>query len=179
MNTEDFSINGKDFKANIRKITGLTGRGFLIEDLQTQVSYSPTQLNLKDLNLKTDLSNIQGDITMDYQSGDFTDFNNKVQLDAQFKYADLSTSDLAKFYAEFGYGEKLSFNGHLTGVMNDFDLENINLSGMRNSKIIAQKLNFKNILDEEKSFILEGNFGKLQTDYSDLANLLPRILGKS
>ena len=179
LNTEDFSINGKDFKANIRKITGLTGRGFLIEDLQTQVSYSPTQLNLKDLNLKTDLSNIQGDITMDYQSGDFTDFNNKVQLDAQFKYADLSTSDLAKFYAEFGYGEKLSFNGHLTGVMNDFDLENINLSGMRNSKIIAQKLNFKNILDEEKSFILEGNFGKLQTDYSDLANLLPRILGKS
>lgn len=179
LNAENFNVKGSDISVEIRKLSGLTGRDFSIEDLQTKFTYTPTQLNLDDLQLTTDLSKVQGDIVMNYQRGYFSDFNNKVQLDAKFKYADLSTSDLAKFYAEFGYGERLSFNGHLTGVMNDFDVENINLTGMRNSKIVAQKLNFKNIMDAEKDFILEGNFGELQTDYSDLANLLPRILGNA
>lgn len=179
LNAENFKIKGSNIGVEIRKLSGLTGRNFLIEDLQTKFQYSPTQIQLDQLNLATDLSKVQGYIVMNYNRGDFSDFNNKVQLDAKFKYADLSTSDLAKFYSEFGYGEQLSFTGHLTGVMNNFDLENINLKGMRNSKIIAQKLNFKNIMDDEKDFILEGNFGELQTNYSDLANLLPRVLGNT
>lgn len=179
LNTENFDILGSRFKVQIKKIAGETGRGFQVQDLKSELTYTPNQLVLEDLQLQTDLSSLSGKIRMNYQKGDFSDFNNKVQLDAKFENADLSTSDLAKFYNEFGYGERLFFNGNLKGTLNNFDLQNINLVGMRNSKIIANKLNFRNILDADKSFVLEGNFEDLQTDYTDLANLLPRILGNS
>lgn len=179
LNTENFSIIGSLLNVQIKKISGKTGRGFTINDLKTELTYSPNKLELNNLELNTDISNLRGKIVMNYQRGDFSDFNNKVKLDAQFENADLATSDLANFYNEFGYGERLLFNGHLKGTMNNFDVENINLVGMRNSRIISQKLNFKNIVDNEKDFILEGDFRELQTDYTDLANLLPRILGNN
>ncbi|GGE20055.1 translocation/assembly module TamB [Psychroflexus salis] len=177
LDAEDFRVNGSDISTRIRKLSGTTGRTFEIEDLRTNFSYTPHQLQLKELHLITDVSSIQADVIMNYEYGDFSDFNNRVQWDAEFRKTDLSTSDLAKLYNEFGYGERIQFNANLKGTLNQFSLENIALKGMINSEIKAEKLYFSNMFDPENDFILEGNFTVLQTQYSDLANLLPRLLG--
>lgn len=174
---EEFSIYGSDIEADIKRITGTTGRQFIIEDLQALLFYSPTLLKLDHLSIITDQSQLKGNLQMKYQRGDFSDFNNKVKWEANFDEASITTYDLAKFYSEFGYGERLLFKGKLKGVLNDFYLEDLQLTGLRNTKINSQQLHFKNTVNQEKAFILEGNFEELQTDYVDLVNLFPRMLG--
>ncbi len=179
LDAENLKVKGSNVTSRIRKLTGKTGRTFDIKDLSTNFSYSPTQIQLQKLELVTDVSSVKADIILNYEYGDFSDFNNKVRWDASFRNSDLSTSDLAKFYNEFGYGEQLQFNGDLDGTLNEFTLNNVDLKGLKNSEIKAQKLYFYNMMDREKDFSLEGDFAKLQTQYSDLANLLPRLLGEN
>ena len=173
----DFSIIGSLVEADIRRLKGLTGRGFNVEKLATEFSYSRNQMKFLNTSLTTDVSTLLADITLSYEIEDFKDFNNCVTFDANFSYADISTTDLGKFYSEFGYNEQLKFNGILEGVLNDFTAKDLFLSGLRRSQIRSQELTFQYLLNRERDFVLEGNFSQLTTDREDLSNLLPRVLG--
>ncbi len=177
LDAENFSIEKNLLQAKVRRLKGLTGRGFNLENLTTNFVYTPNEMNFTNTSLTTDVSNLVADINLFYQIEDFKDFNNCVRFEGSFKYADISTTDLGKFYNEFGYNEQLSFNGKLEGVLNDFNAHQLQLSGLRRSQIRAQKVNFQHLLDPTTDFVLEGNFSQLTTDREDLSNLLPRILG--
>jgi len=177
IDAENFSVEKNLIQSDIRTLKGLTGRGFNIENLATQFRYTPYEMNFRNTSLSTDVSSLVADIDLFYEVVDFKDFNNCVNFEASFKYAAISTTDLGKFYNEFGYNEELNFNGKLEGVLNNFSAYQLQLSGLRRSQIRAQELLFQHILDRERDFVLEGNFNQLTTDREDLSNLLPRILG--
>lgn len=177
LNAENFNFTNNHIQAEVRRLTGLTGRGFNIENLSTNFVYSSNEMNFINTRLTTDVSDLLADIDLHYELDDFKDFNNCVRFEAIFEYANISTTDLGKFYNEFGYNEQLSFNGKLEGVLNDFYANQLQLSGLNRSQIIAEKILFQHLLDPETDFVLEGNFNQLTTDREDLSNLLPRILG--
>lgn len=179
LDAENFSIEKNLVQSQIRRLKGLTGRGFNLENLSTKFRYTPSEMNFKETSLTTDVSSLIADINLYYEIIDFKDFNNCVNFEANFKYATLSTTDLGKFYNEFGYNEQLNFNGKLKGVLNNFSAYQLQLSGLRRSQIKSQELLFQHLLDKKRDFVLQGNFNQLTTDREDLSNLMPRILGNN
>ncbi|MGM0634881.1 MAG: translocation/assembly module TamB domain-containing protein [Bacteroidota bacterium] len=177
--TRNFVVDNGLVTTSIIAFNGKTGRGFNIENITTDFSYSKNEMIFRQLNLSTDESEIEAELKMNYEPEDFKDFNNLVAIDANFSNGTISTSDLGNLYNEFGYGESLSFDGRLIGNMNDFSIEDLNLSGLKNSKIVSKSLHFKNLLDRDKNFVLEGNYDQLHTNFSDLANLFPRLIGEN
>ena len=176
INAEDLHIIDEDVSVKINSLKAQEGRGFDIQKLATDFSYSPTKMVLKDLEIITPYSNIDGEITMNYVIDDFSDFLNKVNFDATFNESEVSTMDLQNFYEPFGDNQDLKLSTHFLGTLNDFTLTDLDLSGMDRSKlegVVTIKGAFN---PEAEDFKITGDLKNLTSNYYDLVNLLPGIL---
>ncbi|RZN82727.1 MAG: translocation/assembly module TamB [Winogradskyella sp.] len=136
-------------------------------------------MSFEQLNIKTKTSNLIGNLRFDYDRKDFKEFTNKVKVSASFKDSHVQLSELNAFYNEFGTNQKASLNVDLSGTLNDLHAKNLNISTTRNTKIIGD-INFKNLFNSaEDSFVLDGRYRNLSSNYRDLTALLPNVLGKS
>jgi len=178
INAFNLLVENSDVYVDVNSFDGMEGRGIPIKNLKTKFSYTSKSMSLKDFVLETEESSIVGDIKFNYEDPeDFSDFQNKVQLTSQLEASSVSTKDLKVFYDEFGEDETFHFQGNLSGTLNDLNLENWQMRGMDRS-VIDGDLNLKNMLAEDPSnFRVKGNFNQLSTNYYDLVNLLPRVLG--
>jgi hypothetical protein len=75
---KEFRIIGPEFFANVQSISLSATRGFEIEALKTQFSYTPKEMILKDMKLQTAQSMLLGDLVMNYETNGFSDFENTV-----------------------------------------------------------------------------------------------------
>ena len=66
----------------------------------------------------------------------------------------------------------------MTGTLNDFKVDDLNLTSNRNS-IIDGDLHFKNVVNTEKGFSLDARIYELSSTHENLKQLLPNILGKT
>ncbi|HET8753169.1 MAG TPA: translocation/assembly module TamB, partial [Salinimicrobium sp.] len=172
---ENLEIDGTDVFVDIRNMSGLEKRGFEIDLLRTNFSYTSEDLDLKNLVLKTPQSEVIGAIHLDIENG-FGDFINKVLITALFESASVSTNDLQNFYAELGDDLQLDFSTTFQGTLNNFELQDLIFHGMDrsvlNGELIVQNL-FPN---ENQVFSVQGDLAELSTNYYDLVNLLPGLL---
>ena len=178
-NVRDLNVLGSEVELQLLNLSGITADAYVLEDLKTNFKYTPTQMSFKNTYLQTDVSNLSGDIEMNYAKNNLSDFANQVLFDAKIEKAEISTIDLSKIYNEFGYGEKINLETTLKGSLNNFNLYDLTLNGLRKTRANTKQLNVKNLLDRDENFIIEGNFDELSTDFIDLANLLPRIIGNT
>ncbi|MDT0294362.1 translocation/assembly module TamB domain-containing protein [Mesonia ostreae] len=180
INAYNLLVDNSDVYVDINSLNGMEARGIPIKNLQTKFSYTSKLMRLKDLSLKTEESSIVGDLKFKYKDPeDFSDFENEVQLEAKLQTSSISTNDLTVFYEEFGKEKTFTFEGNISGTLNDLNLENWHMRGMDRS-VIDGNLNLKNMLAQDPSnFVLEGDFNQLSTNYYDLVNLLPRVLGNT
>lgn len=180
INASNLLVDNSDVFVDVNSLNGIEGRGIPIENLTTKFSYTSKYMSLKDFILKTESSSLKGTIKFNYENPEaFSDFENNVNLQAQFKLSSINTKDLKVFYDEFGENENFEFEGNLSGTFNNLNLENWNMRGMDRS-VIDGDLNLKNMLAENPSdFKVSGNFNQLSTNYYDLVNLLPNVLGKN
>jgi hypothetical protein len=171
-------VYGPEVTMMIRKMDFLDHRGLYVENLTTDFLYNKTNILLKKLELKTELSFFKGEVAMKYDRKDFSDFNNKVKFDIGVGSASLATNDIAHFYDELGKNRHFNFTAHINGTLNDFTATNMKLRDDRNSLIYGD-VNFKNLLgNKDQFFYMKGNFRKVASDYENLVSLLPNILGK-
>ena len=174
----DFKLNDVTVTAQIRALQLDAAKGYSIRDLEADFKYDPDEIVLKALSLKTKNSTLKGAIALDTRNDAFLDFNNLVQINADFTQSEISTTDLKDFYSEFGAGEVLNLTGKFTGTLNDFRLTNLDLSGMNNSRIRGN-IRFEDLLAAGSTFRIDGDYAQLRTSYLDLSRLLPNVLGKS
>jgi len=173
---EKLNVIEDSFTVEINSMQAEEGRGIKIKDFNTKFFYSPTKMNAKGLELETAYSKVAGDIDLNYTIADFSDFINKVKINATFKNSLFSTNDLKLFYNAFGENEKLNVSTNFTGTLNDFELEDLMVNGMDRS-IINGTVNVEGAFSEGmKNFKLTGNFKELASNYYDLIHLLPTIL---
>ena len=151
-------------------------RGLTISDFSTDFSYDSDQLVAHDLYIKTPKSEIKGDLTLNYELADFKNFNNKVQWDVNFDEASLSTTEFRTFYPEFTPNATVDLKGHMTGVLNDFTVDNMKARTLNNIDINGD-VRFVNVVDHIDQFFIEGTFSKAQASTADLKRFLPRVLG--
>ncbi|WP_439152429.1 translocation/assembly module TamB domain-containing protein [Winogradskyella sp.] len=178
-NTTNFLINGPDVSSRINKFSFTDSRGIKVENLMANFEYALDHMNFADINIKTEKSDLKGDLRFDYKRKDLKDFTDKVNVTASFKDSEVSLTELNVFFDEFGINQRATFNADLSGTLNNLQANNLNISTTRNTRIIGD-INFKNLFgQEDDGFELDGKFQNLASNYNDLTALLPGILGNS
>ena len=178
-NTTNFLINGPEVSARINKFAFVDSRGIAVKNLMANFEYTLDHMSFGDLNIKTEKSELKGDLRFNYKREDLKFFTDKVDVVASFRDSEVSLTELNVFFDEFGINQRAQLNADLSGTLNDLKAENLNVSTSSNTRIIGD-ITFKNLFsNEEDSFALDGRFQNLASNYKDLTNLLPRILGNS
>ncbi|EPR70789.1 hypothetical protein ADIWIN_3436 [Winogradskyella psychrotolerans RS-3] len=178
-NTTNFLINGPEVRSRINKFSFRDSRGIAVKNLMANFEYTLDHMSFGDLNIKTEESEIIGELRFDYNREDFKHFTDKVNVVASFKGSDISLTELNVFFDEFGTDQHAAFNADLSGTLNNLEAKNLNISTTTNTRIIGD-ITFKNLFSkEDDSFALQGNFQNLASNYRDLTALLPRLLGNS
>jgi len=178
INGNSLSINGPNVNVSVTDANMLDHRGVQITQLETDFSYSLTQMRFDKIKLKTNSSAIFGELVFDYKRSDFSDFNNKVKLNALFKNSSIAYTDLNAFYNEFGQDAAL-FTTNVTGTLNDLRFPNLKLKTLNNTEVDGDLI-FKNLLSKNANdFKLIADFDNLKSTYTDLKNMLPGLLGRS
>ncbi len=179
INATNFVIAGSDVDARINTLNFKDSRGAFVKNLVTNFEYTPKYMVFDNLSITTEKSNLLGNLRFDYNREDFGDFENKVQVTANFKNSEVYLNDLNTFYNEFGENQTAKLNVNLSGTLNDLHAENLELNASGRSKIYGD-ITFKNLLStKEGDFSMNARFDNLSSNYYDLRALLPNILGES
>ncbi|MDY8138437.1 translocation/assembly module TamB domain-containing protein [Aquimarina sp. 2201CG5-10] len=179
LDAESLVVDGDDIYVNIDALSFKDQRGLNVSRLQTCFAITPTTMKFQELVIETKDSKIEGEVLFSYKPGGLDDFENKVNITADFSQAKISTNDLIPFYREFGRNQDIILSNTLVkGTLNDFKVINSDIRGLDRS-IIKGDIRIRNALKDPTEFKLDGTFENLTTNYYDLINLLPRVLGTS
>lgn len=174
----NFKVYGPEIYANIQKMSFLDHRGVYIKNLKGNYSFTQQHMILDKMELKTEESTIKGYAALNYEIEDFSDFVNKVEFDFKFKSAKIASNDVRCFYNELGKDKVFKLRSHITGPLNNLKFLDLSLNDNRGTHLMGF-INFKNLLGEEdQKFYMNGKFDHLSTNYTDLINILPNVLGK-
>ena len=179
LNASNLLINGSDVSARFNTLAFKDSRGLTINNMITNFEYTLDHMTFGDLSIKTPKSFLNGDLTFKYNREDLQDFSNKVQIIASFKDSDVMLNELNTFYNEFGVEDHAEFSVSLSGTLNDLTMTNLRLNTSSQTKIYGD-INFKNLFNvESNTFVMDGNFSNLSSNYYDLKSLMPNVLGAS
>jgi hypothetical protein len=177
INATNFLINGSDVSARINTLTLKDSRGLELKNLMTDFSYTRTNMEFANLEIKTSKSVLKGDLKFSYERKDLQYFAEKVLVKANFKDSSVLLDELNTFYNEFGANQYAKFSAELSGTLNDLQTTNLRLNTSRNTRIYGD-INFKNLFNKEAdNFQMNANFRNLSSTYKDLKALLPNVLG--
>ena len=180
IDAEALKVDGVDFYIKVNDVSFKDHRGLEVEHLKTDMVITPSAMVFNQVTAQTPTSLINCDVRFDYEPGDMSDFLNKVQTTASFKDSKLNTNDLIPFYKGFGSNQKLNIqNIKLAGVLNNFTLKDVRITGMDRSIIQGDMIVTQVFSKKAKDFKLRADFKKLHTNYYDLINLMPKVLGNS
>ena len=171
-NLQDLVIIGPEFSSNIRGLYFKDINNLEVTNLTTDFSYTESAMLFKNTTLQTEKSIINANIDFTYDNDELSDFNNKVQIDANFKKSKISVQDIKKFYSELSGSDILDFKGIFKGKLNNFDLKKLKLSSKKGLRIDGD-LSFVNSVNTERGFIFEGNLSNLTGTYKELKKYFP------
>lgn len=179
INATNFLINGPDVSARINTLAFIDSRGLAIKNMVTDFDYTLDHMSFNNLDIKTENSNLKGNLRFNYSREDFANFEDKVQVVASFKDSSVLLDELNTFYNEFGTNQKANFSVDLSGTLNNLNAKNLDLKTSSRTKIVGDII-FKNLFNsEDDNFSMDGKFKNLSSNYYDLRALLPNILGES
>ncbi len=177
-NIQDFLLKGSDISMKVKGLYLTENRGINIKKLTTDFLYTKRKIELKKIILKTDnKTNIKGNIVFN-NDGDYSNFVDKVKFNADFKESKISVKDLNKFYNEIRGHDELYFKGKLNGTLNDFKANDLVVNSKR-GMVFRGNTGFKNAIDYNNGFVFTSEIKRLSSNYNQLTNILPNVLGKS
>ncbi|MEY3645013.1 MAG: hypothetical protein RLZZ207_1709, partial [Bacteroidota bacterium] len=125
-NAADFSLDGSNMAIEIGDLS-VSERytGLQIKRFETQINYSPEALELKDLNLQTEKSQIKNYLRLEPKGPKgFADFVNDVQLTLSFEETVLDLSDIRRFAPSLpSIEDALNLSGELKGRLSDLSTD--------------------------------------------------------
>ena len=179
INATNFVIKDSDVNARINTLAFSDSRGAYIENMVTDFEYTREHMIFDNLSIKTENSNLQGELRFDYDREDFYDFENKVALTANFRDSELFLNDLNTFYNEFGTDQRAEIDVELSGTLNNLIAKDLKAKTSESTRIYGDLIFTDLFNTEEGKFSLDGRFDNLSSNYYDLRALLPNILGES
>ena len=165
------------FKGNLQKLTLQEKSGFKVNNLTVNASIDTNQILLQNLLLVTPKSHLKNYFRMRFKSfSDFSDFENKVTMDAELKNSHLSSTDIGYFTPSLG---KINFefgiNGRASGLVNNIKARNLTVTTAQ-ATYLKGNFNLKGLPNWERTR-MELNFEQFATNKKDIDNLYSRFTG--
>ena len=177
-NVQDLAIVGADVNLNTKGLYFRTNQDLQVTSLTTNYKFTKSAMTFESTILETKNSRLSANIFFTYVRGDLSNFNDKVQIEAEFKESNLKVLDLKKFYSELNGGDVISFSGKMKGKLNNFNLNNLKLTTEKGIRLDGN-LGFKNAVNRERGFVFNGDLNTLTAKYKELKNIAPKLLGKN
>ena len=170
-----FNITGPDVKAKIHSLSTDMDPGTRIKRLQGDFLYTLDVIQIDDLAIETNHSNLRANVVLHHGKSGFSDFNNKMFIEAEFKNTQVSTNDLNTFYKEFGKNQMIKLEGNFSGTLNNFVFDDVRLS-VENTHISGD-FKLVNLFDSQAEYDIQLNNHNISTSYYELRRFMPRVLG--
>ncbi|KQC29364.1 translocation/assembly module TamB domain-containing protein [Flagellimonas eckloniae] len=173
----DFQILGPEVTLGVENLSFLSERGIRLENLSTDFKYTKQQMRFDSLRIKTKESALKGGLVFNYNREDFSDFLNKVKVDAAFTESTVALNDINRFYNEFGGSKEVLFSGKMSGVLNGLSVDELFVQTENTG--IRGDFEFDNMFSDQAPFIMRGEINNITSSYYQLRSLLPNLLGKN
>ena len=178
-NITDFKVDGTDIFAKVNNASFVDNNTIVVTDFNTGFVYTETSMQYTDLSIATEYSFLQTDsMVFKYAKGDLGDFNNKVQIETEITKASIALKDLHLFYKELGKTDIVHFTTNFKGTLNDFYLKNLLLTSDKKMEVNGD-FHFINAINRENGFSLKADLSNVTSDYHNLKQLLPNLLGNT
>jgi len=134
----NFFLDGEDIYADLKHLSYIDKQRFSLYDMHANVSFNSTGIDLQDLFIKTDGSNIKGNVKMEYLAPHaFDDFLNLVRLEGNFKESYLRSNEFISYIPEFPQFDDFYVNSKFTGPVNDLYLEDCEIRLGKSTSLIG------------------------------------------
>lgn len=177
-NVQDLDIVGANVALKTRGLYFRTNQDLQVTSLTSNYKFTKSAMTFESTILETKNSRLSANIFFTYDRGDLSNFNDKVQIEAEFKESNLKVLDLKKFYSELNGGDMISFSGKMKGKLNNFNFNNLKLTTEKGIRLDGN-LGFKNAVNRERGFIFNGDLNTLTANYKELKNIAPNLLGEN
>lgn len=126
---DNLEIIGDSLHFHIASLATQERSGLSVQHLSSTATISATQLRFDNLDLQTLKSSIKTDLHFGYPDYDFSDFVDRVNIQAQFDSSVVDPSDIAFFSPSLdSYHTPFLLNGNIEGYINDFRSEDFQFS---------------------------------------------------
>ncbi|SEG39259.1 translocation/assembly module TamB domain-containing protein [Algoriphagus boritolerans] len=125
-NAVDFQIKNGEIGINFKHLSGIEQTsGLKIQELKTKLTYAPTFLELDQLNLRSEGSQIKNYLRMDLVGPDgFSDFIDQVKLTVRMDETKILLADLRVFAPSLPeFDDEIFLSGAVTGTVSDIKSE--------------------------------------------------------
>ncbi len=174
---EQFKVEGSNVYGNLRNVSLFENNRLDVKNLTTDFTYTKENMLFKNTTIATQTSDIHANLIFSYDSEAMRDFVNKVKISGEVMNSNLSLFDLNKLYGELGKEDIIHFNTKLNGTLNDLFTTKLVMSS-DNGTMIDGDFHFKGLFSKEQDFKIVTNMRKVASNYENLKNLLPQILGE-
>ena len=187
LNLKSLNVDADDILYSPTTISGKINQfafseksGVQIKNFRTTFLYGQKQSFLKNLYLETPGTIIRDYIEVRYPSIAAVSKNlGQLQLNADFKDSKLAFKDVLNFVPSLADtppfkgnpNGSLNINGKITGKVNDLTIQNLNITGLGQTKINASA-HLKGLPDVDKAYF-DLNIKDFSTTESDIARLAP------
>ncbi len=154
-----FKMKGSSIALDLNSLRAKDQRSVDIESLTTHFEMDSSQMHFEALKFKTAESNFDGDLHFAYQGfPDFKSFTEKVALKSSVKTALVNQRELQFFAADYPNFGTVKLKGQMEGLVEDFELKNVELSLGNQTKIRARELVIKNTLQTDSLYFKAKGF---------------------
>lgn len=174
----DINFSDSATSARIQKLTFREKSGFHLRKLGTRMHVANDKIELRELDLQTNNSEIRDYILLSYREfGDFNDFIEKVQLHLELENSRIASSDIA-FFAPVMHDIQFNagLSGSLKGTVSAIQGDRIVLNTSEQTRLQGQ-LSITGLPDiEQTAFDLE--LSQLQTNVPEIERMVPQFSGR-
>ncbi|RYE29142.1 MAG: translocation/assembly module TamB, partial [Sphingobacteriaceae bacterium] len=180
VDADDILYSPTTISGKINQFAFTEKSGVQIKNFRTTFLYGQKQSFLKNLYLETPGTIIRDYIDVKYSSiSDISKNLGQLQLNANFKDSKLAFKDVLNFVPSLADtppfkgnpNGSLNINGKITGKVNDLTIQNLNITGLGQTKISASA-HLKGLPDVDKAYF-DLNIKDFSTTARDIARLAP------
>ncbi|MCH5683678.1 hypothetical protein LWM68_04990 [Niabella sp. W65] len=173
---QDIAIDSAGIKATVNGGKLADTSGFVLNELRGKVIYDDKQISVDDLLVKTPHTYIDNNSLITYTSqDDLSKHPERVDMNIQFRKSVLGLADAAYFVSSVPAtyrNQQLNLAALIKGRLNDMDIDQLQLSGLRNTNVDI-KGTIKG-LPKIDNTLFNIHIARFTTSRSDLNALLPK-----
>lgn len=175
---EELNTKNHILQANIKNLTFKEKSGFYLKNLTTFATVDSNAIEAKNLLLVTPKTRLQDYYQMRFNRfRDFKDYENKVQMKANFKDSHVASSDVAYFAPALNKMKlDVDIDGQITGPVNNLKAKKLSVKAGK-ATYIKGDFNMKGLPNWEETFI-DMKIELAGTNKKDLDEILTDLTGR-